>query len=76
MSRAIQEYHHSDPGTPPYRPECRGIIVAYDLADPDGWDAALQARRIWGKECSRVEVLDLDHIAIVFLPGAARRLAG
>lgn len=50
-----------------------GAMVIYDLSDSEAWNAALLARKAWGRRYSRVEVLDLDHIAI-FMPGGAREL--
>jgi hypothetical protein len=57
----------------PTPPE-HGVAIAYDLSEPEGRYAALLARKGWDRGYSRVEVLDFDHIAIVFLPGAARDL--
>lgn len=51
-----------------------GVTVIYDLSEPKVWDAALLARKGWGRRYSYVEVLDSDHIAIAFMPGGAREL--
>jgi hypothetical protein len=57
----------------PTPPECVAVVI-YDLSEPEAWNAALLARKAWDRRYSRVETLDLDHIAIVFLPGAAQEL--
>ncbi len=71
MFPPTQVYPTSSP-TPPEH----GTVVVYDLRDPEAWDAALLARKAWDRRYSRLEVLDNDHVAITFLPGAARRRAG
>jgi hypothetical protein len=49
-------------------------VVVYDLSEPEAWNAALLARKAWDRRYSRVDVLDLDHIVIFFMPGGARKL--
>jgi hypothetical protein len=49
----------------------RGIVVVYDLGDPDQWEQARRDRERWGRSLSEVHALDADHIAIVFEPRGA-----
>jgi hypothetical protein len=51
-----------------------GAVVVYSLSDPDAWNAELLARKAWDWRYSRVEVLDFNHIGLLFLPGAALEL--
>ena len=55
-------------GSIPDKSRC--ITVVYNLAEPEGWDAALRARKACGEQYSDLEVLDPDHIVIVFHPSA------
>ena len=45
------------------------VLVVYDLADPDQWGAAGEAREAWGREHSVVHTLTNDVIVIEFRPG-------
>lgn len=72
------DYHEAGPGSLRDGRGDQGLLVVYDLADPEAWDRAGQERRAWGVEFADVHALDNDHVAIVFRPGgaSARRLAG
>jgi hypothetical protein len=53
-------------------PEPRtGIVVVYDLGDPDSWEQAREDRGAWGKELTEIHRLDNNHVAIEFKPGGA-----
>jgi hypothetical protein len=63
-----------------YSPEPRtGIVVVYDLREPDSWEQAREDRRAWGKELTEIYTLiytlDNDHVIIAFKPGAALEAA-
>jgi hypothetical protein len=53
-------------------PEPRtGIVLVYDLREPDSWEHAREDRGAWGKELTDIYTLDNDHVIIVFKPGTA-----
>jgi hypothetical protein len=49
----------------------RGIVVVYDLRDPDKWEEARRDRERWGRSLSEAHALDNDHITIEFFRGGA-----
>lgn len=49
----------------------QGMIVVYDLRDPDQWAGARRDREAWGRERSEIYALDNDHVAVEFRPGGA-----
>ncbi len=51
------------------RPEHTGIMIVFDLEDPDSWEQAREDRAAWGKELTEIHTLDNNHVAIVFMPG-------
>jgi len=46
-----------------------GIVVVYDLRDPDQWEQARRDCQHWGRSRSEIYALGTEHIAIVFKPG-------
>jgi hypothetical protein len=44
------------------------LLVAYDLRDPDAWQAARRHRALWGKLYTDIYALGYDHVALVFRP--------
>jgi hypothetical protein len=48
------------------------LLVAYDLSDPDAWQAAHRHRALWGKLYTDIHALDYDHIALVFRSAGER----
>jgi hypothetical protein len=53
------------------RPEHTGIMVVYDLEEPDSWEQAREDRAAQGKELTEIYTLDSNHVAMVFKPGGA-----
>jgi hypothetical protein len=49
------------------------LLVAYDLRDPDAWQAAHRHRASWGRLYTDIVALDLDHVALVFRPAPEER---
>lgn len=47
------------------------VLVVYDLADPDQWAAAGEARRAWGRRLSTVHAITNDVVVIEFKSGGA-----
>jgi len=50
------------------------VVDVYNMSEPEARHAALLARKGWDRRYSRAQVMDLDHFAIFFMPGAAREL--
>jgi hypothetical protein len=48
-----------------------GIMVVYDLEEPDSWEQAREDRAAQGKELTEIYTLDSNHVAMVFKPGGA-----
>lgn len=48
-----------------------GILVLYDLRDPDAWQAAHDASEAWGREWTQTHHFGVDHVLIDFRPGGA-----
>lgn len=65
------DYHEAGPGSLRDRHGEQGLIVVYDLADPEVRSRAGRERRAWGAEFADVHPLDNEHVAIVFRPGGA-----
>jgi len=52
-----------------YSPEPRtGIVVVYDLREPDSWEQAREDRGAWGKKLTEIHRLGNDHVVIEFKP--------
>jgi hypothetical protein len=50
------------------------VWVLFDLRELHAEQRARREIAAWGPEYTRVHVLDPDHVAVEFLPGAAQRL--
>jgi hypothetical protein len=48
-----------------------GIMVVYDLEEPDSWEQAREDRAAQGKELTEIYTLDSNHVAMVFKPGGS-----
>jgi hypothetical protein len=40
------------------RPEHTGIMIVFDLEDPDSWEQAREDRAAWGKELTEIYTLE------------------
>jgi hypothetical protein len=56
----------------PEMPSLEGLLIVYDLRDPDAWEAARRHRALWGKLYTDIYPLDYDHIALVFRSAGER----
>lgn len=69
----MEAYHRAGIGPSDIEP---GMLVIYDLRDPETWSRVRRELRAWGRAFADVYRLDNDHVLVLFRPGAARRLAG
>ena len=65
MHRALDELY-------PKSPECIGLV--WDVSTEEGWNRADNAIEAYGRQRTRVEVLDLDRVVIWFFPGRTLEL--
>jgi hypothetical protein len=65
-------YHGRETGPSGSEP---GMLVVYDLQDPEVWRRVRGELKAWGRSFANVHRLDNDHVLILFRPGAARRFA-
>jgi hypothetical protein len=65
MNRALNELYLKSP-------ECIGFV--WDVSTEEGWNRADNAIEAYGRQRTRVEVLDLDRVVIWFSSGEALEL--
>ncbi len=53
------------------RREHTGIMVVYELEEPDSSEQAREDRAAQGKELTEIHTLGNNHVAIVFKPSGA-----